>query len=278
MDMLQSGSQGDAVKTLQNQLIQLGFKIAADGIFGNETKAAVMLFQTQHQLTADGIVGPATEAVLLNLPSPPVINNSIQGVDISHFNGQVNLKSLSPAVSFVYCKASQGKSFKDNMLLANFKQAAASNILPGAYHFLTFQNATAQQQVSNFLNCGIDFSKPGILPPVLDIEWQVPDTLNPYIQSNKAACIQLISDWLTGVKAQTGRTPIIYTNRNFWQDYLGNPTGFQTYPLWIAAYQTAQPALPPGWSEYTFWQYSGAGIDKDVFNGNIDDLKKLALL
>lgn len=212
------------------------------------------------------------------VPNLPLTDNSIWGVDISHHNGPVNFRSLNPAINFVYCKASQGKSFKDPSLSANFAQAAQVNILPGAYHFLTFQNSNANEQVDNFLTCGIDFSKPGILPPVLDVEWQVPNTLNPFILNNRAACIQLIRDWLTKVTAKTGRIPIIYTNRNFWHDYLGNPNGFENYPLWIAAYQIGKPVLPPGWSAYTFWQYNGTGIDKNVFNGSIEALRKLALI
>jgi len=210
--------------------------------------------------------------------NPSTINNSIKGIDISHFNRLVNWDELSTEVSFVYCKASQGKSFKDPMFLNNFQHAEKAKILYGAYHFLTFQNATAQDQVKNFLDCGVDFSKPGLLPPVLDVEWQVPDTLNPYILNNRAACVQLVKNWLTGVTAETGRVPIIYTNRIFWQNFMGNPSGFENYPLWISAYQPTPPMLPPGWSEYTFWQYSGDGIDKDVFNGSMDELKKLALL
>lgn len=280
MDIIQSGSEGDDVKAIQNRLIQSGFKIAADGIFGNDTQAAVIQFQTQHQLIADGAVGTNTYAVLNRIPiaNSSTIAHTIKGVDISHLNGLVNWAKLATEVRFVYCKASQGKGFKDDMLIKNFASAEKAGILPGAYHFLTFQHATATEQVKNFLDCGIDFSKAGLLPPVLDVEWQVPDTLNPYILNNRATCIQLVRDWLTEVATKTGRVPMIYTNRRFWHDYLGNPSGFEKYPLWLAAYQQAQPVLPPGWSKYTFWQYNGTGIDKDVFNGNMDELEKLALL
>lgn len=36
------------------------FAIAADGIFGPRTEAAVRLFQRDNRLTVDGIVGPVT--------------------------------------------------------------------------------------------------------------------------------------------------------------------------------------------------------------------------
>lgn len=64
--LIKEGSRGDAVKTVQNNLIQLSKKytsipkITADGIFGAKTKSAVIAFQKQFGLSADGIVGPAT--------------------------------------------------------------------------------------------------------------------------------------------------------------------------------------------------------------------------
>lgn len=283
MDILKLGSQGDAVKSLQQQLIQLGYKLIPDGIFGSNTQETVIQFQHYHNLAADGIAGPVTMLKINTLLSS---SPKVTGIDISHLNGSISWNTIGNEVSFVYCKASQGNTFKDPTLMSHFNKLSAEGIIRGAYHFLTFQNTTAEQQISNFLSCGVDFSAPGVLPPVLDIEWQVPDVLNAYILPNRATCIQLIADWLSGVAAKTGRTPIIYTNRTFWHTYLGNPSGFSNYPLWIAAYQPASPLLPPGWNEYTFWQNSGNGtinsiagqVDLDVFNGNLEELKKLALM
>ena len=62
--VLKKGSQGTAVKNLQNQLILCGANITADGDFGNKTDAAVKSFQRDMQLTADGIVGSQTFAAL----------------------------------------------------------------------------------------------------------------------------------------------------------------------------------------------------------------------
>lgn len=61
----QQGDRGEAVRTLQIALIEAGFDLGeADGIFGEQTQAAVVAFQQQRNLTPDGIVGPLTEAAL----------------------------------------------------------------------------------------------------------------------------------------------------------------------------------------------------------------------
>src|SRR5215211_1489128 len=57
--LLRQGSRGPAVSALQSQL-----GIAADGIFGPATKAAVISFQQRNGLLVDGIVGPQTRGAL----------------------------------------------------------------------------------------------------------------------------------------------------------------------------------------------------------------------
>jgi lysozyme len=44
--------------------------------------------------------------------------------------------------------------------------------------------------------------------------------------------------------------------------------------LWIANYDTPQPHIPPPWSTFAFWQYTGKTLDRDMFNGTDKDLEK----
>lgn len=62
--VLRKGSQGAAVRDLQNKLILCGASITADGDFGNLTDSAVKNFQKDMGLTADGIAGSQTQAAL----------------------------------------------------------------------------------------------------------------------------------------------------------------------------------------------------------------------
>ena len=61
---LDLGDKGEMVKTLQYLLISKGYKLIADGDFGNKTLEAVKDFQTKNKLKVDGIVGYKTLSLL----------------------------------------------------------------------------------------------------------------------------------------------------------------------------------------------------------------------
>ncbi len=60
---LQMDDRGSEVKALQKNLKRLGYKPgSADGVFGEQTLAAVIAFQSDHDLYPDGVAGPKTLA------------------------------------------------------------------------------------------------------------------------------------------------------------------------------------------------------------------------
>lgn len=65
--VLRSGATGTAVTLIQQALVDAGFPLpqfGVDGIFGNETRQALMDFQQASSLSVDGKVGPATMSAL----------------------------------------------------------------------------------------------------------------------------------------------------------------------------------------------------------------------
>ena len=58
--VLRISDRSSDVEILQRLLVDAGNNIAADGIFGQGTAAAVRAFQLSNGLVADAIVGPAT--------------------------------------------------------------------------------------------------------------------------------------------------------------------------------------------------------------------------
>lgn len=70
--VLKKGARGDEVISLQKNLISLGFLSgSADGIYGNNTVAAVKAFQRSQGLTADGTAGASTLAALNKAVATP---------------------------------------------------------------------------------------------------------------------------------------------------------------------------------------------------------------
>ena len=63
--LLKRGDSSDAVKSMQTQLIALGYLTGkADGEFGYKTYQALLAFQRANRLKADGIAGAQTLSIL----------------------------------------------------------------------------------------------------------------------------------------------------------------------------------------------------------------------
>ena len=82
--VLKSGSTGAQVRTLQTKLKNWGYyRGTIDGIYGSETKAAVIKFQKKNGLTADGIVGAKTAAALgMKLSASSSTNSGYASSDV----------------------------------------------------------------------------------------------------------------------------------------------------------------------------------------------------
>jgi hypothetical protein len=102
---LRLGAQGDAVRRLQEALVQQGFDPGlVDGRFSSQTHRAVQAFQRARGLGADGVVGPRTWAALGQhapeepetpwVPPPPSgqsrgwsVHIGLNRVDPAHYQG-----------------------------------------------------------------------------------------------------------------------------------------------------------------------------------------------
>jgi len=193
-----------------------------------------------------------------------------QGVDISHFQGEVDWSALkSGGLDFVAIKASQGTGYSQSSYYTeNINKARAAGLIVGGYHFFTGTENGADQ-AKYFLQV----AKPqaGDLLPMLDLE-----------QSSGASGNEVASGalaWLKTVEEAIGQKPFIYTTKSFFAE-IGNPSGFEDYPLWVAEYGVSTPKLPSGWSLHTIWQHSQSGqvsgisgdVDLDSFNGSSSTL------
>jgi len=201
----------------------------------------------------------------------------IQGIDISHHQGDIDWEELSGAmikgcpVRFIMVKSTEGASKMDDKFTENFYQAREYGYIRGAYHYYSTKSS-ARDQAYFFLN-KVRLTD-GDLPPVLDVE-HAPKGMS--VEDFQ----QEILTWLHIVEDRYHVRPILYTYFNFKQEYLSDPV-FDNYPYWIAHYYVDKIEYQGDWK---FWQHTDAGrlpgikgyVDFNVYNGSFYDLKKLTI-
>jgi GH25 family lysozyme M1 (1,4-beta-N-acetylmuramidase) len=195
------------------------------------------------------------------------------GIDVSFYQGAFNWTTVRNAgVKFAFIRVSDGLNYPDSQFARSWAQAKSVGIIRGAYQFFRpGQDPIAQ---ADLLLNAMGKLEPGDLPPVIDVE--------ATSGLGAASVVGKIRQWVDRVKSRTGRTPIVYTGKYFWQDNVGNSAAFKTLPLWVAQYTSAAcPDLPNAWGDWAFWQYSDSGsiagisggVDVNRFNGSVADLQ-----
>lgn len=95
--LLQQGDEGDDVASLQQRLATLGYyQGSVDGIFGQQTEAALIEFQRSQRLNPDGIAGSQT-LTALNNPARPAPSTAASPVQPSPLPEQSSAAVLSPS-------------------------------------------------------------------------------------------------------------------------------------------------------------------------------------
>ncbi|MDQ3289926.1 MAG: glycoside hydrolase family 25 protein [Bacteroidota bacterium] len=217
------------------------------------------------------------EKYYYGLPGEPVnwpTGQVLRGVDVSRYQTHVKWPEVKRnQISFVFIKATEGFYGRDRLFHKHWQRTGQAGLIRGAYHFYR-PNQPAWLQALNFLT-QVEIV-PGDLPPVLDVE-QIGYATDEELRES-------ISTWLHWVEWRYGVKPIIYTNYNFYKDYLEG--FFENYPFWIAHYKVNQLKL----SDYSrkqvkFWQHTDRGavsgiegrVDCNVFYGSKTALEQLCL-
>ena len=201
----------------------------------------------------------------------------IQGIDISHYQGNIDWEKLRNAminkapVRFIIIKSTEGSTLIDENFKDNFYNAREYGFIRGAYHFYSTKSA-ARQQAYHFLR-NVQLEE-GDLPPVLDVE-HIPEGMQTQEFQKE------ILTWLHIVEDQYHVKPILYTYYKFKEKYLSDQR-FDSYPYWIAHYYVDKMEYKGEWK---FWQHTDAGrlsgikgyVDFNLYNGSYYDLKQLCL-
>jgi len=200
----------------------------------------------------------------------------VHGIDISHYQGKIDWERLqrnqqaATPLHFVFMKATEGGDHNDTTFEVNFANARNHGFIRGAYHFY-IPGTDALKQADFFIRTvKLDT---GDLPPVLDVEVTG--------RKEKQELQQGLKRWLDRVESHYGVKPILYTSYKFKTRYLDDSI-FNAYPYWIAHYYVDSVKYQGKWN---FWQHTDVGnvpgikedVDLNVFNGTLEDLKKLTI-
>ena len=142
-------------------------------------KKRILIFAVLLILSA-GLTAGLLYIGVLHINNPSRTKYPIRGVDVSHYQGEIDWERLAGEdISFAYIKATEGSGHKDEMFDRNWSEAQTTGLRIGAYHFFSLDSAGADQ-AENF--CSTVTAVDGMLPPVVDVEpyggYKDPDKLN----------------------------------------------------------------------------------------------------
>ncbi len=216
---------------------------------------------------------PAAPAIA-GTGTPDVGAYAVRGIDVSHFNGTVDWGTVAKdGLSFVYIKATEGRTVGDDQFAANWKGATSAGLRKGAYHFYDFCDDGASQAANFIKTVPVE---DGALPPTIDLEKSADCGKMP----GKKAFRKQLAAFTAKISAAYGQAPVLYMNDQVYTLYFQGESA--SYKLWIADPDHAAPQIPgaPAWAMWQYgWHGAVAGIPKevdlDVFNGTPQMLASL---
>ena len=220
----------------------------------------------------------------------------ITGVDVASYQhpngaaidwGQV----YAAGHRFAYVKATegsgndsdvcQGHSFYTNpYFAADWSGIGNAGLYRGAYHFARpkLPLTSAEEQARYFVS--VVGASNGAIDLPLELDLEVNCGLG------QADMAEWTRRFLAETTRLTGKRPLVYTGRWFWQSNIGgygDDIG-QNYRLWTADYRcqrqddsllcdpntdTYNPPIYGGWGQWTFWQNYSVGVVPGI-RGNVD--------
>jgi len=210
----------------------------------------------------------------------------VHGIDVSYYQGDIDWPAVKAGGYDFAITRINHSDFMDPEFDGNWAAIKEVGMIRGAYQYFEPGDDVAYQ--AQIVIDKLGMLGPGDLPAVIDVE--TTSGLGPTAVANAVA------EWVELVEAGTGKKPIIYTGKYFWEDNVGS-AAFADYPLWHAAYPNAcQPPNPPPpecgscaniadqWSDWIVWQFSSSGdvpgiagnVDLNVWKGDLASLQAFA--
>jgi len=194
----------------------------------------------------------------------------VPGIDVSRWQRGINWDRVAEGGHrFAAIRATIGNYYTDPRFYVNWEEARDAGLFVSAYHVVAPERP-ADSQMNRFFEVLAD--RRSDLPLVLDVELSR-EVGSEAITECVAACAGAVED-------ETGRKPVIYTARWFWDRHVEDRPEWADYDLWVAHYGVQDPTLPSSWDTWTIWQHSdhgevtgiGPATDLNWFNGGEEDL------
>ncbi|ANR74214.1 glycosyl hydrolase family 25 [Prevotella scopos JCM 17725] len=187
------------------------------------------------------------------------VKRQYDGIDVSHHQGNIDWKEVAKDkhIRFVYIKATQGTSVKDNNYERNIKAAHRQGLRCGSYHYLSCLTSI-RSQFRNFQQAMKGHKQD--LIPMIDIEREgVKCWSKKQVQDSVALFAKLI-------KNKYGKKPLIYSHVNFYNSHLS--PRFNKHFLFLSRYSSVRPSIK-GVGRHNIWQYSDRGKIRGI-RGHVD--------
>jgi lysozyme len=209
--------------------------------------------------------------------APCIRSSDVRGVDVSSFpQVDIDFASLaSQGYKFAFIRVSDGEIL-DPYASRFWTHAQQAGMLRSPYFFY-YAWIDAQGQADAYIQNlnSVGGVHPGDLPPMIDVEECTfgGPSCNGAPSANGAQAIAGLKLILPQLERATGKRPIIYTNQDTWDNYMGGPN-FNQYPLDLANVPAScPPAMARPWTQWVFFQDNWLhAYDTDVFNGTLQDL------
>lgn len=244
----------------------------------------VARFQSTHGLTVDGKLGPKTLAVLRAKAAPKFP----EGIDVSGWNPErlFDWPTLATAgQSFAYVKVGggEGKGYTSKAAHWQVDRFLHLGWAVGPYYFCDVSEDPVKEAERFFELRNAVFKGRPSLAMAPDLEWFDEHNHLPDAHFRRWLVLHVAR-----LRTLDGREPALYIGPNFWKEHLGGPLPeLGPVHLWTIDYSKPDepPALPPGFTTWTFRQWTGSGklpgykgekLDRNVFNGTEAELRRMA--
>lgn len=206
------------------------------------------------------------------ISSPPYVDEErfpIRGFDLSAHNGYANLNAAKEdGYEFVFLKASEGVTHRDENFVLNYQKARHAGMRIGAYHYFRFDRDGVEQAVNFLRSVGNRKLELGL---AIDVE-EFGNAKDVPVDSIRTR-LNMMVEYLN----MKGHRITFYSNREGWMKYLSDD--FSGMPMWICSF-SEKNALNSDW---TFWQFDHHGkvagirgeVDLNAFRGSRQEWEEM---